>query len=223
MPPRHRPIHDSAPLRRLIGAQVRALAPRLERCFGTRALLLGAGSAAVLPALPSLAHRTTLQVVGERYAGDLHAALDEPLPFVDEAFELVFVCHALEVVPQAPAVLREAIRVLAPGGTLAVAGVHPLSGWAPWFCWHARGSGARLQAPRSLARELRHAGLEVEAWERNGALLPGMQAPAAAFGGGYALVARKRQRKATLLRLRPAPVRMAAGARLSPGTRRSAI
>jgi len=220
-------IHDSAPLRRLVGDQVRALAPRLQRCFGTHGLALGAGVEAVAPALPMLANWTALRVAGDRYAGDVLAAVDEPLPFVDDAFDLVLLCHALESVPHASALLDEAVRVLAPGGTLALGGMHPLSGWAPWFYWHARGTPLALRTPLRVGSELRRAGLEVEQVLRTGNVLPGLAAarevPTSLLGGGYVLIARKRRRMVTPLRIKPAPVRVPASGRLSPGTRRSAV
>lgn len=220
-------IYASAPLRRLLDAQTHALKPALQRCFGVHALLLGASFDDVPPALPMLGCWARLLLAGGRYQGDLRAAADEPLPFIDDAFELVLLRHALEVAPQPPSLLDEAIRVLAPGGVLALTGVHLFSGWSPWFYWHARGKPPALQMPWRLRHQLELAGLEVEQVQRVGSAWPGRKttrhAPAGAsvFGGGYVLLARKRRRLATPLRLKPALVRVPANNRLSPGTRRS--
>jgi len=220
-------IHDSAPLRRLMDEQMRVLEPALQRCFGSHALLLDAATGLGVPVLPMMGHWTVLRVTGGCHTGDVQAALDEPLPFVDEAFELVFLRHALEAVTYAPELLGEAIRVLAPGGTLVLTGVHPVSGWAPWFYWHTRGSRRVLWMPLRLARELHHAGLDMEQVMRTGRLWPGMAAekPASpsALGGGYVLIARRRNRKVTPLRVRATPIRVSANSRLSPGIRRSAV
>ncbi len=220
-------IHDSAPLRRLMDQQVHALMAGLQRCFGTHALLLGVGSNAVPPALPMIGNWTVLRVVNGRHTGDVRAAVDEPLPFVDEAFDLVVLRHALETVPHAPALLDEAVRVLAPGGTLALTGLHPLSGWALWFYWRERGSHRLLQMPSQLVRALRRAGLEVDRVQRVGNLWPGLaaarRAPTSMFGGGYVLVARKRKRMITPLRIRSKPMRVPVNSRLSPGIRRGAV
>jgi len=216
-------IYASAPLRRLQDAQMRVLAPELKRCFGTHALLLGTSSNDVLPVLPLLGCRTSLRMDNGSYVGDLRAAADEPLPFVDDAFELVVLRHALEVAPTAPALLAEAIRVLAPGGVLVLTGVHPLSGWAPWLYWHARGKRPVLQMPWQLRQKLQQAGLEIERISRVGNVWPSMTARAmhaSAFGGGYVLVARKRRRMVTPLRIKSVPARVPANGRLSPGTRR---
>lgn len=218
-------IYASAPLRRLLDEQTRVLTPELQRCFGMHALLLGACADDAPPALPMLGCWTTLHLDKGRYWGDLQAAADESLPFVDDAFELVLLRHALEVAPSASALLAEAVRVLVPGGVLALTGVHPLSGWAPWFCWRTRGKSQALQMPLRLGHTLQQAGLEIERVQRVGHLWPSL-APARAkalnpFGGGYVLIARKRRRMATPLRIKPVPVRVPANSQLSPGTRRS--
>lgn len=218
-------IYASAPLRRLLDEQARVLIPELQRCFGTHALLLGASADDAPPALPMLGCWTTLHLGNGRYRGDLQAAADEPLPFVDDAFELVLLRHALEVAPSASALLAEAVRVLAPGGVLALTGVHPLGGWAPWYCWRTRGKSQALQMPWRLGHDLQQAGLEIEQVRRVGRMWPHPTSPGAAaanpFGGGYVLVARKRRRMATPLRIKPVPVRVPANSQLSPGTRRS--
>lgn len=218
-------IYASAPLRRLLDAQQRALMPELQRCYGTHALLLDAFADDVPPALPMLGCWTVLQLARGRYRGDLLAATDEPLPFVDDAFELVLLRHALEQAPMASALLDEAVRVLAPGGVLVLTGVHPVSGWSPWFHWRARGRRFALQMPWRLGYRLRGAGLEVEQVQRVGRMWPGLAvrtiAPVSPWGGGFVLIARKRRRMATPLRIRPAAVAVPASNRLSPGTRRS--
>jgi SAM-dependent methyltransferase len=221
---RDQDIYASAPLRRLLDDQMRVMAPDLQRCFGAHALLVGASVDDAPPARSMFSCWTRLGVAGGRYRGDLQAATDEPLPFVDDAFELVMLRHALEVVPASSALLAEAIRVLAPGGVLVLTGVHPLSGWAPWVYWRARGARPALQFPLQLSQTLQQAGFEIERVRRVGRLWPGVAArPAAAsgWGGGYVLIARKSRRAATPLRLKPLPIRVPSNSQLSPGTRRS--
>ena len=225
MLPRDRDIYASAPLRQLLDEQARALAADLQRCSGTHALLVSASVLDVPPALPMLGCWVGLCVQDGRYAGDLRAATDEPLPFIDDAFELVLLRHALEVVVLAGDLLAEAVRVLAPGGILVVTGVHPVSGWAPWFRWRARDAHRVLQMPLQLRHRLLQAGLEIERVQRVGHLWPGATTtPSGSLGGGYVLLARKRRRTITPLRtkplrIKPVPLRVPAGSQLSPGSR----
>ncbi|MEO6926949.1 MAG: methyltransferase domain-containing protein [Rhodanobacter sp.] len=218
-------IYVSAPLRRLQDAQMRVLTPELQRCCGTYALLLGTAKDDMPPALPMLGSWVRLYLDQTNYQGDLLAATDEPLPFGDDVFDLVLLRHALEVSPAASALLAEAIRVLAPGGVLALAGVHPCSGWMPWWCWRAKGQSFRLQSPWQLQRAMQREGLEIELVQRVGRGWPGLRSldskAASIFGGGYVLIARKRRRLAVPRRINPAKVTVPTGGRLSPGTRRS--
>ena len=223
MLPRDRDIYASAPLRQLLDEQARAMTADLQRCSGTHALLVSAFTEDVPPALPMLGCWVRLCVQQGRYAGDLRAATDEPLPFTDDAFELVLLRHALEVVAQADDLLAEAVRVLAPGGILALTGVHPVSGWAPWFHWRARGAHRVLKMPLQLRHRLLQAGLEIERVQRVGHLWPGATAThPGSLGGGYVLLARKRRRAITPLRLKPLPLRVPASGQLSPSSRRHA-
>jgi SAM-dependent methyltransferase len=220
---REQDIYASAPLQRLRDEQTRAVAADLQRCFGTHALLLSATADDMPPVLPLLGCWTRLQVGDGHYRGDLQAAVGEPLPFIDEAFDLVLLRHALEVAP--PALLVDAVRVLAPAGVLVVTGVHPVSGWAPWLRWQMRGRPLALQLPLRLGYRLRQAGLDVERVDRVGCIWPTATPPAtstSACGGGYVVVARKRRHLAIPLRLKQVPLRVVpTNGRLSPGTRRS--
>jgi len=218
-------IYASAPLRRLLDDQMRVMAPDLQRCFGAHALLVGPAADDAPPARSMLNCWTRLQVDDGGYRGDLQAAWDEPLPFINDAFELVLLRHALEVVPAPSALLAEAVRVLAPGGVLMLTGVHPFSGWAPWLYWRARGTRPVLRFPLQLMHSLQRDGLDIERTRRVGRLWPATTPASAggsnALGGGYVLVARKRHRAATPLRIKPVPMRVPANGQLSPGTRRS--
>ena len=218
-------IYVSAPLRRLRDAQAQALMPELQRCVGTHALLLGVADGDIPPSLPMLGCWVRLYLDEARYEGDLHAVVDEPMPFVDDAFDLVLLRHALEVSTEASNLLAEAIRVLAPGGVLVVTGVHPASGWSPWLRWQARGRSLRLQWPLRLRRMLRQEGLQVELAQRVGRLWPGLPPSSSvstnAWGGGYVLIARKQRRLVIPLRVKSVNVAVPAAGRLSPDVRRT--
>ncbi len=220
-------IYQQAALHSLRKAQTRALLPHLQRCAGTHGLLLSVDGAEP-PALPLLACWVHLQVAQLGYGGDVVAASDEPLPFVDDAFDVVWLRHALEMVPQPGATLLDAARVLAPGGTLVIAGLHPLSAWTPWLYWTARTQvRPRLLAPMTLLPQLHHAGLEVISHRRVGAVWPRSEGQPLSghCGGGYLLLACKRRATLTPLRAKPthlgipSPARMASNA----SARRDAI
>lgn len=217
-----RDIYSQVPLVELLHQQTKTMTPDLQRCFGQHALWLTASAADFPPALPLLGHWVQLNV-GQHYHGDLMAATDEPLPFVEDAFDLVLLRHALEVVPAPLELLRDAVRVLSPGGMLVVTGIHPVSGWAPWFYWQSRGQQRVLWAPWRLRRWLQRGGLDIERIQRVGGLWPSESAVTGLHdraGGGYVLVARKR-------RVPLSPLRFAANARRtvthvqwSPGAQR---
>lgn len=220
-------IYASAPLRRLRDAQAQVLMPELQRCVGTHALLLGVANDDTPPSLPMLGCWVRMYLEGGRYEGDLRAAVDEPVPFVDDAFDLVLLRHALEVSSAALSLLADAIRVLAPGGVLVLTGVHPVSGWSPWLLWQSRGRSLSLQWPLRLRRMLRREGLRVELAQRVGRLWPGLPKSARVsgntWGGGYVLIARKHRRLAIPLRVKSINEAVPAGGRLSPDVRRAAI
>jgi SAM-dependent methyltransferase len=224
MAQRDQDIYASKPMRGLLAAEAQALAPELQRCVGACALQVSAIARDVPPASPMLDRWVHLHLDGSRGAGDLHVRMDEPLPFVDDAFGLVLLSHALEVAPDPQSLLREAARVLAPGGMLALTGMHPASGWLPWLLWRGQ-RGVSLESPLRIGHWLRGAELNVERVRRVGPIWPSsatMPHHGGPLGGGYLLIARKRRQAAAPIRLRPRPIAAAPVAGLAPGARRSA-
>lgn len=176
-----------------------------------------------LPPGPGLAW-TRLWLTPAEYRGDLRARLDEALPVVDEAFDLVWLQHALESAPRGSHLLDEACRVLAPGGMLVVTALHPLGGWAPWFRWQARRQRQHMPWPWRLRQRLRRAGLRVEYQRRLGASWPGgVPVGDNPLGGAYLLLARKERSLARPLKWRMQPVGAPVAMPLSPGARRRAV
>lgn len=204
-------------MRKLLAEEMAALAPALQRCAGAHALLLSATTDAP-PDVPMLGHWTRLSLGDGRLDGDVRASAREPLPFVDEAFDLILLRHALERAPLPPALLQELVRSLAPGGVLVLTGVHPLSGWIPWWHWRTRGRPLRLHTPWRLGSWLRRAELQVEQVRRVGRAWPsasaGRPGGGSFLGGGYLLLARKRRAMVLPVRLRPQAVAARANAGL---------
>jgi SAM-dependent methyltransferase len=220
-------IYATAPLRRLLQAQTGFAVANLKSCSGVHGLMVAVAEGQQAPALRHVSHWVQLQIKDDCYVGALRAESREALPFVDDAFDVVVLQHALQPHSSVPEFLLEVARVLAPGGMLMIAGVHPLSAWAPWFHWKSRERRQHLSLPLHLLHVVRTAGLEPERCSRVGTLWPSWRVVrnttrSRLWGGGYVLLARKPRRIITPLRVKPIPVRLAANGRFSPGTRRNA-
>jgi len=211
-------------MRGLLAEETAALAADLQRCTATHALQISAARRDLPPTLPTLGAWVRLDLTDAGYAGDVRASADEPLPFVNDAFGLVVLRHALEVAPFARDLLVEAARVLAPGGMLALTGVHPASGWLPWLLWRSRHQDLALSSPLQLTYWLRGAELEVERTQRVGAIWPAsvtMQHRGNPLGGGYLVIARKRRSMVLPIRVKPRAAAAPVGS-LVPTARRGA-
>jgi SAM-dependent methyltransferase len=217
-------IYASAPMLSLLADETAAYMPDVRRCAGSRALLVSAAAHDKPPNPPYLGHWVTLRLEGGRLHGDVCASAEEPLPFVDDAFDLILLRHALEL---APLPVDEIVRMLAPGGTLVLTGINPLSGWTPWWLWRTRGSSTHARSPLQLSAHLRRAEVRVQRVQRVGQVLPLVSSqPGRAqgwLGGGYVLVARKQGPASAPTRLRPKPVSTPVRAGLAPGARRSSV
>jgi len=215
-------IHASAPLQAALGAQTAWMMQKLQRCAGEHALLLCASKLDRAPVLPLLGHWVRLELSEPSWRGDLAARVDESLPFVDDAFDLLLLRHAFEAAASPRELLRESIRLLAPGGTLVISGLHPLGLWAPWFHWRSRGRGLHLLSPTRLAHWLSQSGMLVEQVQRIGHAWPSSSTLTShgLGGGSYVLIARKQRRMAVPLKPRAHAQRTPVNARLSAGARR---
>jgi SAM-dependent methyltransferase len=106
-----------------------------------RTLDVGCGEGRLARDLAALGHDVagvdaspTLLAAAREAAPDmeLHLADAAELPFPDESFELVIAFMSLQDVDDLRGALREAARVLAPGGRLCLAIVHPLNSAGGW-------------------------------------------------------------------------------------------
>jgi SAM-dependent methyltransferase len=88
------------------------------------------------------------------------------LPFADEEFDRIVAAEVLEHIPDDTTAIAELVRVLRPGGTIAVT----VPRWLPErICWalsdayHANEGGhVRIYAGRELVQKLQDAGLQLD-------------------------------------------------------------
>ena len=100
------------------------------------------------------------------------------LPLANESIDLVVLQHSLDFEGNPHQVLREAARVLIPGGTLMVIGFNPQSFWWGWRLFHYKTKeapwAARFISPSRLSEWLSLLELDVEGCE-TGYYLPPWQ------------------------------------------------
>ncbi|MBL4606661.1 MAG: class I SAM-dependent methyltransferase [Pseudomonadales bacterium] len=100
------------------------------------------------------------------------------LPLANESIDLVVLQHSLDFEENPHQVLREAARILIPGGTLVVIGFNPKSFWWVWRLFHHQTKeapwAARFISPSRLSEWLSLLELEVEGCE-TGYYLPPWQ------------------------------------------------
>jgi SAM-dependent methyltransferase len=218
-------IYATPQIGKLLADEAHALAPMLARCTGDHGLHLTTSAPAEPPAIPLLGHWATVRVAGAVLGGDVHASGLEALPFTDEAFGVVLLRHALETTARQDNLLDEAIRVLAPGGMLAITGIHPVGLWSPWVARQSRGTRPRLTWPWWWSQRLVRDEFELSMPRRVGSAWPragGAPVGESIGGGGYFLVARKKRPAAVPLRPRAAAVPAPMPGTLASGARRNA-
>ncbi len=150
--------------------QMQALLEDERRLIDRRAARLAAPSVLAIdphadctPVLASARHAAIrLHVVERRLAGS-QACAPDALPWAEGHFDLVVARHVADALPPDCAIEAELARVLAPGGTLILAGLNPLSPWRLWWSRECR-NGLRAPAtsnPAWVGRRFDALGLDV--------------------------------------------------------------
>lgn len=157
---------------------------------GTTAIEIGAGTGHVARRLLGRFGRVVavepspaMREEGMRRTNDTRVSwcddVAERLRFADRSFDCALFFTALEFVDDPRSAIREALRVVRPGGWLVIGHFHPLSPWATLY----RHMGERGTVPWAAARlymrdELEHwAGVPAEACEAAVHLSPGAAEP----------------------------------------------
>jgi SAM-dependent methyltransferase len=130
---------------KVLAAEKQLLEGYLSRMFGYHILQLGCSEDHSLIEDSPVGHKILFSPCfhnGARQA----VADNEELPLAEDSMDVVLIHHALDFTPDSHRLLREAMRVLRPGGRLLVLGFNPVSAWgiARWFRrksespWNAR-------------------------------------------------------------------------------------
>lgn len=111
----------------LLTSERRMLEPLLARVFGYHILQVGCSNQSMLDDSP-VGHKI-LFIPAIETGANAPVANNEALPLMTESVDAVLVHHALDFTPDSYRLLREAARVVIPGGKLLIIGFNPLSTW----------------------------------------------------------------------------------------------
>lgn len=111
----------------LISSERELIEPVIDRIFGYHILQLGSSPASMLQDSP-IRHQILFTPSSE-CSNSLPVADNEFLPLASNSVDAVLVHHALDFTLDSYRLLREATRVLMPGGKLLIIGFNPLSTW----------------------------------------------------------------------------------------------
>ena len=153
--PRHR-LRESLLLSLLLSARPGPRIVNVGAGQGTFSRLLEERGFAVTSVEPS---REGLELLRGRVHGDVVAASAQELPFADASFDGAVLGEVLEHVDDDVAALREVVRVLVPGGALAVSVPANPAYWGPSDTWAGH---ARRYTRKRLVSACELAGLVVE-------------------------------------------------------------
>lgn len=180
--------HSELMALRRIGAQY--IARKLVHGMPHDGLVLSASDGANLLEYPRFLH---LPMHGDYWQGPLMARLDESLPFVDGAFDMIVLDFVLDAVPHDKQLLAEAARVLSDDGRLVVLGLHAMSTWMLWLACKRR-RWPTLQTPATLALRMQRLDIVQRSNWRYGALWPGgTKLASSRLGGAYCWIGQKQR------------------------------
>jgi len=158
----------------LLVAERKRLAPVISRVFGYHVLQLSCAPNIDMLADCPVCHQ--IRFAPGWYKGRTVPVADiESLPLATDSMDAVLLHHTLDFTPDSHRLLREATRVLRPGGKLIIVGFNPLSLWgmSKTFRWNASTPwDARFISRRRLTDWLSLLDFHVETVEYGGYLAP---------------------------------------------------
>ena len=202
---------QSLPLSTLMRCESTLLGQQLDRLPGQSVMCIDADGLAEVTSPQAIDIHLNLRKDGQ-LEGAFRATADA-WPISDQSLDVVVLRHVFEFDASPKVLLGEALRVVARGGHLLIAGVHPLSPWH-WSTlrrMRAMQPDYRARMPWQLESWIRAGGMRVERRMRYGGIMP---AERPVQGGGalaacYLLHARRSTSSVTPIRLmhrrRPAP------------------
>lgn len=158
----------------LLSAERRQLQPVISRVFGFHVLQLGCAEQRSLLEDCPVSHKICFDPAPRGHRKE-PVADNEALPLGSESVDAVLVHHALDFTPHSHRLLREAARVITPGGKLLIIGFNPFSLWGLRRMLHWRGQmpwNGRFISSLRLTDWLKLLDFHVEDVSYGGYLLP---------------------------------------------------
>jgi SAM-dependent methyltransferase len=113
---------------KVLNTEKQLISPYLSMMFGYHILQMGCSPQHSLIADSPVGHKIIF-APNSTTDGNLAVADNEELPLAADSIDVVLIHHALDFTPDSHRLLREATRVLRPGGQLLIVGFNPISIW----------------------------------------------------------------------------------------------
>ena len=121
----------------VLQAEREIVTPLLSRLFGYHILQVGCNEECSLIDNSPVGHKIIFSPTWR--PGTRHAIADnEELPLATDSIDVVVIHHALDFTDDSHRLLREATRVLRPGGKMLIIGFNPYSYWGFWKLFKRR-------------------------------------------------------------------------------------